>query len=109
MANTSRAKVFAVIDELGVDPLRDKSFDAIASVDDFTWHVIQPEEEHNGPLLAYNLYLNENYWRMLLIYNNIPDMFMLKAGMRIKKPSLALVSSALNDVLIDFPERIVEI
>jgi hypothetical protein len=109
MVTITKASAFAVIDELGVDPLRDKSFDAIHKVQSFQWYLIKAEEEHNGPLIAYNVGLNEHYWRLIMMYNDIPDMFSLKAGMRIKIPSFALISSALNDVLTDYPERTVRI
>lgn len=103
MTDITQAKTFAVIDELGVDPLRDKSFDAITSIKSYTYHKVQPEEQHNMLLIAYNVYLNEEYWRILMIYNGIADMFALKEGMRIKIPALALITSALTNVLADKP------
>lgn len=103
MADITKAKTFAVIDELGIDPLRDKSFDAIMGITNFKYHVIAAEEEHNMPLVAYNEYMNEEYWRVLMIFNGIADMFALKAGNRIKIPALALITTALNNVLTEQP------
>lgn len=103
MADITQAKTFAVIDELGIDPLRDKSFDAIIGIRNFKYHTIAAEEQHNMPLVAYNVYLNEEYWRVLMIYNGIADMFALKMGQRIKIPALALVTSALANILADEP------
>lgn len=109
MADSTLARTFIVVDELGVDPLRNKSYEAIQNVDSFEWYMVKAEEEHNAPLIAYNMYLNQNYWWHIMVYNDISDMFELKAGMRIKKPSLSLLNAALNDTLMDVQERTVEI
>lgn len=95
----TEARSFLVIDELGIDPLRDKSYEAIQTVQAFTWYTVKPEEQHNAPLLSYNVYLNPEYWRIILVYNGILDMFALKEGMRIKIPAHQLVVSALNNLL----------
>lgn len=104
MADITQAKTFSVIDELGVDPLRDQSFDAIIGIKNFKYYVVLPEEQHNMPLIAYRAYLNEEYWRVLMIYNGIADMFALKEGMRIKIPALGLITSALTNILADKPD-----
>ncbi len=111
MASITEAKTFSVIDELGVDPLRDKSYDAIASIQEFQYYTVKPEEQFNMPLLAYNVYLNEDYWRVIMIYNGIADMFAVKEGLRIKIPALGLVATALNNVLVETnnSDRIVSI
>lgn len=109
MPDITQAKTFAVIDELGVDPLRDKSFDAIMTIRSFKYHTVAPEEQHNMPLIAYNAYLNEEYWRVLMIYNGIADMFALKMGDRIKIPALALITSALTNILADEPASAVTV
>lgn len=106
MADITKAITFAVIDELGIDPLRDRSYEAITSIQEYRYHVVQPEEQFNAPLIAYNVYLNEEYWRVLLIYNGIADMFALKEGMRIKIPALSLVASALTYLLAEQSNRI---
>ena len=99
------ASSFLVIDELGIDPLRDKSYEAITNVQQFSWHTVKPEEQHNAPLLSYNVYQNPDYWRIILIYNAILDMFALKEGMRIKIPAHQLVVSALNNILAERQTR----
>lgn len=103
------ASSFLVIDELGIDPLRDKSHNAIASIEAYTWHTVQTEEQHNAPLLSYNVYSNPGYWRYILMYNGILDMFELTAGLRIKIPSQQLVVSVLNNARVDTAVRTVRI
>lgn len=94
-----------MVDEIGVDPLRDKSYDAIMSIGTYSPHTVKVEEEFNMPLLSYNVYLNEEYWRVLMVFNGLLDMFELKAGMRIRIPPLALVTAALNNVLLEESSR----
>lgn len=97
------AKTFTVVDELGIDPLRDKSYDAILSVSQYTWYTVKSEERHNGPLLSYNVYNNPDYWRVIMVYNGIIDMFALKEGMRIKIPAHQMIVSALNNIQAERP------
>ncbi len=94
------AKSFLVIDELGIDPLRDKSHDAVNSIPVYTWYTVRPEESNNAPLLSYNVYSNPGYWRYIMMYNGILDMFALTEGMRLKIPSQQLLVSVLNNILI---------
>lgn len=103
------ASTFQVVDELGIDPLRDKSHDAVMSVRNYTWYKVRLEEENNGPLLSYNVYSNPDYWRYLMMYNHILDMFEIKSGMRIKVPAHQELVSALNNILIDRDVRTVRI
>lgn len=99
MADVTTGQVFAVIDEYGIDPLLDRSIDVIKSVVNYSYHTVTSDEEHNGPLLAYNTTSDENNMRCILIYNDIVDMFQLKAGMRVKIPSMAELSPKLVDAL----------
>ncbi len=95
------ASTFTVVDELGIDPLRDKSHTSVMRVANYSWHTVDMTEEHNAPLLAYNVYSNPGYWRYIMMYNGILDMFALKAGMRIKIPAQQELVSHLNSALIE--------
>jgi len=106
MTDITKGITFSVIDELGIDPLRDKSYEAIANIKEYRYYTISPEERHNMPLVSYNVYLNEEYWRVLMVYNGIADMFAVKEGMRIKVPALGLVSSALTYLLAEQSNKI---
>ena len=90
---------YAKVDELGLDPLRDPSFEAIQSVKGFTYYVIKESEEFNVPLIASNVYGNENYWWIIQIYNSIGDAFSLKKGTKIKIPYFGEVMTLLNDTM----------
>lgn len=100
------ASSFLVVDEYGIDPLRDKSHDAVMSVRNYTWHVVKPEERHNAPLIAYNAYSNPEYWRYIMMYNGIMDMFEIKEGMRLRIPAQQTLVSLLNDVLAIRPNTV---
>lgn len=99
MADVTQGQTFAVIDEYGIDPLLDKSVDVIKSVVNYSYHTVTPDEEHNGPLLAYNTTSDPANMRCILIYNDIVDMFQLKSGLRVKIPSMAELAPKLVDAL----------
>ena len=99
MADLGDHSVFLVIDELGIDPLRDKAIEAIQKVESFSMYEVKAHEQHNAPLLAYNVYRNENYWWHILIYNALDDMWELKAGMRIKIPDMNAMVTRLTSAL----------
>jgi len=111
MANEiNKRRTFAVIDELGVDPLRDKSIDAILSVENFTWFQVDQSCEFNLPLIADLHYADANMWWVILIYNGITDAFYVERGTRLRMPDIAELTSLLSDVnlRVDKP-RIVSI
>jgi len=99
MADVTQGLSFAVVDELGIDPLREGFYDAVANVQSFSYYIVDSGEEFNAPLISYNAYLNESYWRAILVYNGIADMFALKEGLRIKIPALGELASALSTLL----------
>lgn len=103
------AATFQVVDELGIDPLRDKSYDAVMAVRNYTWHTVELAEENNGPLLSYNVFSNPDYWRYIMMFNGLLDMFEIKAGMRLKIPAHQELVSQLNNTLIDRDVRTVRI
>lgn len=99
MANLiTKRRTFAVIDELGVDPLRDKSIDAILNVQNFEWFQVDQSNEFNLPLIADLHYADADLWWIILIYNGIPDAFYVTRGTRLRMPNMAELTSLLSDV-----------
>lgn len=99
MANEiNRRRTFAVIDELGVDPLRDKSIDAILAIEDFNWFEVDQSCEFNLPLIADLHYSDANLWWVILIYNGITDAFYVTRGTRLRMPNVAELTNRLSDV-----------
>ena len=93
----SRRTTHVVVDSLGMDPLRDKSFERIQAIQSWTPYTVTDSEQFNAPLIAYNVYDNEELWWAVLIYNGIPDAFMLKSGTRLRVPDLNSLLSVLSE------------
>lgn len=99
MSDYGNHSLFLTIDELGIDPLRDKAIDAILAVRSFEFYTTRSEEAKNAPLLAYNVYRNEKYWWHILVYNRIDDMFELKGGTQIRIPDMNELTTRLQAAL----------
>lgn len=99
MSNLNQHSVFLVIDELGIDPLRDKSIDAIKETIGYEFYKVTSGEQHNSPLIAYNVYRDEKFWWHIQVYNDIDDMFEIKAGDQIKIPDMNEMTTRLQTAL----------
>lgn len=93
----SRRVTHVVVDNLGMDPLRDRSFEKIQNISSWSHYTVTDAEQFNAPLIAYNMYDNESLWWTILVYNGIPDAFSLKSGTRLRIPDLNAILSALAD------------
>lgn len=85
-----------VVDELGMDPLRDKSFEHIKQ-QILTWtpYIVSDSDKYNAPLISYNVYETPDLWWVILAYNDILDVFTLVPGMQLRIPNQNEVWSAL--------------
>lgn len=99
MANLGDHSTFLVIDELGIDPLRDKAIDAIMETKGFQFYTVKASEQHNTPLLSYNVYRDEKFWWHIQVYNGIDDMFEVKTNMQIKIPDMNEMVTRLTSAL----------
>lgn len=96
----SLRRTFTIVDELGVDPLRDKSIDAILSVQRWDYFEVDQSTEFNLPLIADRVYGDGRWWWIILLYNGIPDAFSVTRGTRLKMPAAADITSALSAALL---------
>lgn len=110
MSVTER-KTYVVVDELGMDPLRDPSFDAVLTITRSTPYVVTESDEFNLPLIASRTLNSPNYWWVILIFNQIADAFALKRGVTIKIPNFNELTSVLNglDLNSETAERTVSL
>lgn len=99
MADLGDHSEFLIIDELGIDPLRDKAIEAIQAVQLFTTYTIKSSERYNAPLIALNKYRNEKFWWHIMVYNDIDDMWEIKPGMVIKIPDMNEMVTRLTKAL----------
>jgi len=86
---------YVVVDELGMDPLRDRSFDAVYSVNNYQYYTVDSMTEANAALISDICYNTTDLWWAILAYNKIADNFQLKTGMRIMIPNVNELTSAL--------------
>jgi CTP:phosphocholine cytidylyltransferase-like protein len=99
MSGLSQRSTFQTIDELGIDPLRDKSIDSIMAVVGYSQYTITHNERYNAPLISYNAYRDENFWWHIMVYNGIEDTWELKPGVILRIPDMNELITRLNDVM----------
>lgn len=88
------------VDELGMDPLRDTSFDAIMSVQRYTTFTVTKEYENNAARISYLFYSTVNLWYAVLYYNKLADNWAIVEGMELRIPNQNELTSALNSVIV---------
>jgi len=96
-APISRRASHAVVDGIGMDPLRDKSYELIQAIQDFRYYVVNDADQHNAPLIAHRMYGNPDLWWVILVYNGIADAFTMDSGTRLRVPNINAVVSALSE------------
>lgn len=84
------------VDELGMDPLRDTSFDAIMSVTRYDLFTVTKEYEHNAARISFLFYGTTDLWYAILYYNKLADNWKLVEGMELRIPNQNELTSALN-------------
>lgn len=93
-----------VVDELGIDPLRDKSWEAIQKITAYKEHIVDQSEENNLPLIANREYRDYRLWWIILAYNGIADSFSVKSGQVLKIPNQNSVTSVLVNTQTELTE-----
>lgn len=94
---------YVVVDELGIDPLRDTSFDAVMRVQSFKRVSVGAQHEFNPQLISYEHYGVVDFWWAILYYNKLADNFALAVGTVIKVPNLNELTSELTKVNVPAP------
>jgi|AntDeeMinimDraft_5_1070356.scaffolds.fasta_scaffold65507_2 hypothetical protein len=98
MANSvSRRVTHAVVDGLGMDPLRDKSYELINTIEDWVHYTVSDSDQFNMPLIAHRTYGNPDLWWVIMVYNGIADVFTVESGMRLRIPRVNSVISRLSE------------
>lgn len=85
-----------LVDELGVDPLRDTMFDAIMSVETYSTFVVTKRFEFNPQAISDLQYGTVDLWPAILYYNKLADNWALVEGLEIRIPATNELTSALN-------------
>lgn len=101
---------FARVDEYGIDPLRDDSYDAIYAVTSYTMYTVKASEKFNPALISFNVYNgNMMWWRHIMVYNGIDDVWDLVEGMRIRIPNINEMTTLLQRAKNDSQKSVVTI
>lgn len=88
---------FMKVDEYGIDPLLDESYDAVYAVTSYTPYTVKAEEKYSPALVSFNVYNgNMMWWRHILVFNGIDDAWDLKEGMRIRIPNINEMTTLLQ-------------
>lgn len=87
---------FVRVDEFGLDPLLDESYEAIEGVTSSTVHVVTVTEQFNPGLISWNMYRTANWWRAIMVYNGMSDIWEITAGTEIRIPELNEMTTRLQ-------------
>jgi nucleoid-associated protein YgaU len=99
MQRVSSRRVHAIVDELGMDPLRDDSFVALQSIRDATLYNVSESDEFNLPLISFRTYGDAEMWWVILVYNRMADVFSVCKGTTLRIPNYSKVISLLTENL----------
>lgn len=94
----SEQRDFMKVDEYGFDPLLDESYEAIEGVSSYTTQTVKPQEAANPGLIAFNYYRDVRWWRAIMVYNAIEDIWDIKSGQRILIPNINEMTTRLQRV-----------
>lgn len=87
---------FVIVDEYGVDPLLDPSYEAIEGTTSFRQYTVNATEQFNPALIAYNVYRNAKWWKAIMIYNGYMDIWEIVENTKIKIPDINEMSTRLQ-------------
>jgi hypothetical protein len=87
---------FVRVDSYGIDPLLDVSYEAIEGVESYTPYTVNAMEQFNPGLISFNAYRNIKWWRAIMVYNGLDDIWEITQGMRIKIPNVNEMTTRLQ-------------
>lgn len=92
----SDQREFITVDEYGPDPLLDDSYAAIMAVQSSSTYTVKPQDQYNPALIAFVEYRDVRWWRAIMIYNRLSDLWDLKTGMKIQLPNINEMTTRLQ-------------
>ena len=84
------------VDEFGVDPLLDESFDAITGTSSYRDYTVNSSEQFNPGLISYNAYRTAKWWRAIMVYNGYTDIWEIVENAKIRIPDINEMSTRLQ-------------
>ena len=86
------------IDRFGIDPLKDKSYSAIAAIEDYNNFTVRQFERGRPDLISVYHYGNSNLWWVIMYYNKLASIREIMEGNIIRIPTLGSVTRVLSSV-----------
>jgi len=87
---------FVRVDAYGLDPLLDTSYEAIEGITSYSSYTVNDMEQYNPGLISYNVYRTIKWWRAIMVYNGIDDIWDIKQGMKIRIPNVNEMTTRLQ-------------
>lgn len=87
---------FVSVDEFGIDPLLDPSYEAIEGTTSFRQYTVNASEQFNPALISYNVYRTPKWWRAIMVYNGYTDFWEIVENAKIKIPDVNEMSTRLQ-------------
>lgn len=101
---------FTKVDEYGIDPLLDDSYDAVYAVSSSIPYTVKAEEKFNPALISYNVYNGTiMWWRHIMVYNGIDDVWDIVENLRIRIPDINEMTTLLQRAKTDNRRSVVTI
>lgn len=94
----SEQRDFMRVDEYGFDPLLDQSYEAIEGVTTYQTQTVNAQQEFNPGLISFVYYRDVRWWRAIMVYNAIEDIWDIKANMKIRIPDINEMTTRLQRV-----------
>lgn len=87
---------FVRVDEYGLDPLLDESYAAIEGVESYVSYTVNAMEQFNPGLISFNAYKTIKWWRAIMVYNGLDDIWEITQGMKLKIPNVNEMTTRLQ-------------
>ena len=87
---------FTRVDEFGIDPLLDDSYDAITGTTSFRPYTVNAAEQFNPALISFNTYRTAKWWRAIMVYNGYTDIWEIVENTKIKIPDINEMTTRLQ-------------
>lgn len=87
---------FVSVDEFGIDPLLDDSYDAIAGTTSYRTYTVNATEQFNPALISFNVYRTPKWWKAVMIFNGYTDVWEIIENSKIKIPDINEMTTRLQ-------------
>lgn len=98
---------FVTVDEYGIDPLLDPSYEAIEGTTSYRTYTVNATEQFNPALISFNVYRTPKWWKAIMIYNGYMDIWEILENSKIKVPDINEMTTRLQRAKTDANSSVV--